>query len=155
MHSPLADCPPNLTVSLVRSSSAHRALPYQVRQRSQDLVRLFQRRAIAVANLDRHAYCLARSCERFSGRRYSLLRGLLIVFEDAPCSRGYPRAMALTGGAATGPLLVLATERVIATALGVAGGGLPSCRRRHAGSRSCGANGALSREFGTHYLSLG
>ena len=36
-----------------------------------------------------------------------------------------PRAMALTGGAATGPLLVLATERVIATALGVAGGGLP------------------------------
>ena len=33
--------------------------------------------------------------------------------------------MALAGGAATGLLLVLAAERVIATALGVAGGGLP------------------------------
>ena len=63
--------------------------------------------------------------ERFSGRRYTLLRGLRIVFEDAPVAAVIGAAAALAAGAATGPLLVLATERFIATALDVAGGGLP------------------------------
>ena len=62
---------------------------------------------------------------------------------------------------ATGPLLVLATERVIATALerwpsGVA---RSQCARRAVPRRfsllmDCQRD-ALSREFGTHYLSLG
>ena len=63
--------------------------------------------------------------------------------------------MALTGGAATGPLLVLATERVIATALGVAGGGLPVAAVATPVLALVAANGALSREFGTRDLSLG
>ena len=63
--------------------------------------------------------------ERFSGRRYTLLRGLRIVFEDAPVAAVIGAAAALAAGAATGPLLVLATERFIATALDVAGGELP------------------------------
>ena len=63
--------------------------------------------------------------ERFSGRRHTLLRGLRIVFEDAPVAAVIGAAAALAAGAATGPLLVLATERFIATALDVAGGGLP------------------------------
>ena len=63
--------------------------------------------------------------ERFSGRRYTLLRGLRIVFEDAPVAAVIGAAAALAAGAATGPLLVLATERFIATALDVADGGLP------------------------------
>ena len=63
--------------------------------------------------------------------------------------------MALAGGAATGPLLVLATERVIATALGVAGGGLPVAAGATPVLALVAANGALSREFGTRDLSLG
>ena len=63
--------------------------------------------------------------ERFSGRRYTLLRGLWIVFEDAPVAAVIRALAALVAGAATGPLLVLATERFIATALEVAGGELP------------------------------
>ena len=62
---------------------------------------------------------------RFSGRRYSLLRGLGIVAEDAPVAAAIRASAALAAGAATGPLLVLATERFIATALDVAGGELP------------------------------
>ena len=62
---------------------------------------------------------------RFSGRRYTLLRGLSIVFEDAPAAAVVRALVALAAGAATGPLLVLATERFIATALEVAGGELP------------------------------
>ena len=63
--------------------------------------------------------------ERFSGRRYSVLRGLWIVFEDAPVAAVVRALAALAAGAATGPLLVLATERFIATALEVAAGALP------------------------------
>ena len=55
--------------------------------------------------------------QRFSGRRYSLLRGIRIVFEDAPVAAVIRALAALAAGAATGPLLVLATERFIATAL--------------------------------------
>ena len=36
-----------------------------------------------------------RERERFSGRRYTLLRGLLIVFEDAPVAAVIRAAMAL------------------------------------------------------------
>ena len=61
----------------------------------------------------------------FSGRRYTLLRGLGIVFQDAPVAAPIRALAALAAGAATGPLLVLATERFIATALEVAAGGLP------------------------------
>ena len=66
-----------------------------------------------------------RSRRRFAGRRYSLLRGLGIVAEDAPVAAAIRASAALAAGAATGPLLVLATERFIATALDVAGGELP------------------------------
>ena len=62
---------------------------------------------------------------RFSGLRYTLLRGLSIVFEDAPAAAVVRALAALAAGAATGPFLVLATERFIATALEVAGGELP------------------------------
>ena len=55
-----------------------------------------------------------------SGRRYTLLRGLRIVFQDAPVAAPIRALAALATGAATGPLLVLATERFIATALEVA-----------------------------------
>ena len=68
---------------------------------------------------------LSRSRRRFSGRRYSLLRGLGIVAEDAPVAAAIRALAALAAGAATGPLLVLATERFIATALDVAGGEVP------------------------------
>ena len=67
----------------------------------------------------------ARSRRRFAVRRYSLLRGLGIVAEDAPVAATVRALAALAAGAATGPLLVLATERFIATALDVAGGGVP------------------------------
>ena len=63
--------------------------------------------------------------------------------------------MALAGGAATGPLLVLAAERVIATALGVAGGGLPVAAGATPGLALVAGNGALSREFGSRDLSVG
>ena len=66
-----------------------------------------------------------RSRERFSGRRYTLLRGIRIVFEDAPVAAVVRALTALAAGAATGPLLVLATERFIATALEVAREQLP------------------------------
>ena len=62
---------------------------------------------------------------RFSGLRYTLLRGLSVVFEDAPAAAVVRALAALAAGAATGPFLVLATERFIATALEVAGGELP------------------------------
>ena len=62
---------------------------------------------------------------RFSGRRYTLLRGIRIVFEDAPVAAIVRALTALAAGAATGPLLVLATERFIATALEVAREQLP------------------------------
>lgn len=58
--------------------------------------------------------------QRFLGRRYSLLRGMRIVFEDAPVAAAVRALAALVTGAATGPLLVLATENFIATALQVA-----------------------------------
>ena len=64
------------------------------------------------------------SGKRFCGRRFTLLRGLWIVFEDAPVAAVIRALAALAGGAATGPLLVLATERFIATALEVAAGGV-------------------------------
>ena len=47
------------------------------------------------------------------------------MFEDAPVAAVIRVLAALAAGAATGPLLVLATERFIATALNVAAGGLP------------------------------
>ena len=49
------------------------------------------------------------------------MRGLSIVFEDAPVAAVLRALAALAAGAATGPLLVLATERFIAAALEVAG----------------------------------
>ncbi len=67
-----------------------------------------------------------RGRRRFDGRRrYGLLRGTWIVFQDAPLAAVIRAAMTLSAGAATGPLLVLATERFVATALEVAGGQLP------------------------------
>ena len=48
-----------------------------------------------------------------------------IVFEDAPVAALIRALAALAAGAATGPLLVLATEWFIATALDLAGGRLP------------------------------
>ena len=65
-----------------------------------------------------------RSRQRLDGSRYTLLRGLWIVFQDAPVAAVIRSLVALAAGAATGPLLVLATERFIATALHVAGGQL-------------------------------
>ena len=62
---------------------------------------------------------------RFGGRRYGLVRGTWIVFQDAPLAATTRTAVTLAAGAATGPLLVLATERFVATALDVAGGDLP------------------------------
>ena len=47
------------------------------------------------------------------------------MFEDAPVAAAIRALAALAAGAATGPLLVLASERFIATALEVAAGGLP------------------------------
>ena len=47
------------------------------------------------------------------------------MFQDAPVAAPIRALAALAAGAATGPLLVLATERFIATALEVAAGGLP------------------------------
>lgn len=67
----------------------------------------------------------ARLRERFAGRRYTLLNGARIVFEDAPAAAVIRAVAALAAGAATGALLVLATEWFIATALEVAGGALP------------------------------
>ena len=67
----------------------------------------------------------ARLRERFAGRRYTLLNGARIVFEDAPAAAVIRAVAALAAGAATGALLVLATEWFIATALEVAAGGLP------------------------------
>ncbi len=66
-----------------------------------------------------------RSLRRFDGRRYGLLSGTWIVFQDAPLAAVIRAVVTLSAGAATGPLLVLATERFIATALDVAGGQLP------------------------------
>jgi len=62
---------------------------------------------------------------RFGGRRYGLVRGTWIVFQDAPLAAVTRATATLAAGAATGPLLVLATERFVATALDVAGGDLP------------------------------
>ncbi len=62
---------------------------------------------------------------RLGGRRYGLVRGTWIVFQDAPLAAVIRAAVTLAAGAATGPLLVLATERFVATALDVAGGNLP------------------------------
>ena len=62
---------------------------------------------------------------RFGGRRYGLVRGTWIVFQDAPLAAATRAAVTLAAGAATGPLLVLATERFVATALDVAGENLP------------------------------
>ena len=61
---------------------------------------------------------------RFDGRRYGLLRGTWIVFQDAPLAAVIRAVVTLAAGAATGPLLVLATERFVATALDVARGQL-------------------------------
>ncbi len=61
---------------------------------------------------------------RFDGRRHGLLSGTWIVFQDAPLAAVVRAVVTLSAGAATGPLLVLATERFIATALEVAGGQL-------------------------------
>ena len=61
---------------------------------------------------------------RFDGRRYGLLSGTWIVFQDAPLAAVIRAVVTLSAGAATGPLLVLATERFLATALDVAGGQL-------------------------------
>ena len=61
---------------------------------------------------------------RFDGRRYGLLKGTWIVFQDAPLAAVVRAVVTLSAGAATGPLLVLATERFVATALDVAGGQL-------------------------------
>jgi len=66
-----------------------------------------------------------RGRKRFAERRYTLPRGVRVVFEDAPVAAMIRAAAALAVGAATGPLLVLATERFIATALEAAAGGLP------------------------------
>ena len=66
-----------------------------------------------------------RGRRRFDGRRYGLLSGTRIVFQDAPLASAVRAVVTLSAGAATGPLLVLATERFIATALDVAGGQLP------------------------------
>ena len=63
--------------------------------------------------------------QRFAGRRYSLLRGIRLVFEDAPAAAVIRVLTALAAGAATGPLLVLATESFIATALQAARGQTP------------------------------
>ena len=65
---------------------------------------------------ERHRRVGNASRERFSGRRYNVLRGLWIAFEDAPGAAVVRGLAALAAGAATGPLLVLATERFIATA---------------------------------------
>lgn len=62
---------------------------------------------------------------RFGERRYGLVRGIWIVFQDAPLAAVTRATATLAAGAATGPLLVLATERFVATALDVAGGDLP------------------------------
>lgn len=62
---------------------------------------------------------------RFSGRRYTLLRGLGIVFQDAPAAAAIRAAAALAAGAASGPFMVLAIESFITTALDAAGGQLP------------------------------
>ena len=67
----------------------------------------------------------ARLRERFAGRRHTLLNGARIVFEDAPAAAVIRAVAAVAAGAATGALLVLATEWFIATALEVAGGALP------------------------------
>ena len=65
-----------------------------------------------------------RGRRRFDGRRYGLLRGTWIVFQDAPLAAVIRAVVTLAAGAATGPLLVLATERFVATALDVARGQL-------------------------------
>ena len=62
-----------------------------------------------------------RGRRRFDGRRYGLLKGTWIVFQDAPLAAVIRAVVTLSAGAATGPLLVLATERFVATALEVAG----------------------------------
>lgn len=62
---------------------------------------------------------------RFSGRRYTLLSGVGIVFEDAPIAALIRAVLALAAGVASGPLMVLAIERFIATALETAAGRLP------------------------------
>ena len=62
---------------------------------------------------------------RFDGRRYGFVRGVWIVFQDAPLAAATRAVMTLAAGAAIGPLLVLATERFVATALDVAGGRVP------------------------------
>lgn len=64
--------------------------------------------------------------ERFSGRRYTLRRGLGIVFEDAPGAAATRVAVALAAGLASGPFMVLAIERFITTALEAAQGQLPA-----------------------------
>ena len=61
---------------------------------------------------------------RLHGSRFTLLSGFRIVFQDAPVAAVIRALAALAAGAATGPLLVLATERFIATALQVADGRL-------------------------------
>ena len=66
-----------------------------------------------------------RCRDRFHGRRYTLLSGLVIVVEDAPVAAVVRSVTAVAAGAAAGPLLVLATERFIAAALDVARGVLP------------------------------
>lgn len=63
--------------------------------------------------------------QRFAGRRYSLPRGIRLVFEDAPSAASIRMLAALAAGAATGPLLVLATESFIAAALQAARGQTP------------------------------
>ena len=65
-----------------------------------------------------------RGRRRFDGRRHGLLSGTWIVFQDAPLAAVTRAVVTLSAGAATGPLLVLATERFVATALEVAGGQL-------------------------------
>lgn len=62
---------------------------------------------------------------RLSGRRYTLLRGLGIVVQDAPAAAAIRAAAALAAGAASGPFMVLAIESFITTALDAAGGQLP------------------------------
>ena len=63
---------------------------------------------------------------RFGDRRFGLVSGIWIVFQDAPLAAATRAAVTLAAGAATGPLLVLATERFVATALDVAGGEVPA-----------------------------
>lgn len=63
---------------------------------------------------------------RFDDRRFGLVSGIWIVFQDAPLAAATRAAVTLAAGAATGPLLVLATERFVATALDVAGGEVPA-----------------------------